>query len=1426
MIQLQKKAGAVALFLCISLLAGLFPMPAAATDTQRRRFGDIVNFVSIRLYENADGKPGAQIEENALLGKDSRMMLYYTYEITTKEKILQIEPGVRYELQISPHLVLPDLKDGRELAIEEEGQGKVEFARLYADGKSAWIEFLENREGNGTVLAEYDELLGAYFYLDCGRAPEPPEDEPPAEQACNRYVMKFENGEALSFGYAEDEPVWSKAKLAKNGSVSNKSITWTIDYTPWQNPKPEDGVSADMPFELRDTIEGAKHRYAAGSAKIDGVTAAAYTDRSSIPQQAEAYVLLETVDEDQILSFGGTKLCAGQATGKNPAKPLRITYETEIVDEILLPGNSGGQSIQNEIGLFAQKDGEFQALDVKAAKTIQIPKPKWLEKKGTTTRHPDGTGSETEWTVTFFPNGFTFGDENGLTLFDKLPAGSTLVEDSVRASQGQAQLQMDTGSNGFTVSGLSASGSQPVSVTYRTVVPEEMYDSGTNLGDNRAWFTFRYDGGDYQTPEMKAPVNSGDGSGSSGTATLLKSSRVYDAPSRSISWTVTVNPHKADFKSGTFVDDLKAGSKDCGILGHSGGMELAGGVDAVAVQLDGQKPADDKLVKLDYDNGRLTVTVGNIGRSILTLTYTAKISDPCIFAANTPKTVFKNTIASDNMVIGQSTEPRSASASATAEVSAAVLAKKEPVYHYADGSMEWTVEVNASGLAMEDICLTDELPQGLSYKADSLRTSPELPGATETVTGQQLTLALGEVSQKTNVIFTTQVDPQIFNNDSGTVMVTNTVRMTGKADGAEFQEVSHTVSKSFTNHGLVKNSKPQLDQELIAYEVLINPYGLKLPQDAALVDTLDRRLQLDMDTLRFYPAQVSGTAAAAAQKPEYKKIGEGQILQAETYDLEKNSFRVRLPVAEDDMGTYVLAYTADIIKLEKGSYSNSVSFDGSSVLLGGSKNNSVSVAGGGGGGGGGVAARKAGIAVTKKDSETGQPLEGVAFTLFQWDDAKQERGLAVARAETDGSGRAVFQVKPNAIYELEETAGLSGYDPIPGWTALPAEAVPAENGILRITAGAAKSTVQLELTNQPDKTEGPDGSGGGDDGDTGNGSGTGDGGNDGDAGSGNGTDGGSNDGDASNGSGTGDGSNNGDTSSGNGSGTGSGDVGNGNGIGNDSNAGNDNNAGNGSNGDGTGNGNGTGDGGNGSGNDSGSNSSGIGNGNGDGSGNANTGNGSGSNSSNTGSVGSGGSDSSTGSGNANSGSDDSIASDNDIAAGSDADSSDTLDVDNITVENDDNHNESSDDQKENHSDPSGDTENNSGTGSKDIAGAGTEGKNSGKAQNSRPGGTVGKKGGNGAKAKGSSSGADGSGPKNQDSSASADGSIGGDSFGMSDGSMNYNGLENGEDPLYDPKIPKTGDRTVLLLGLFLLSGVVLATMSFIRFWSGNEKKAR
>jgi len=203
------------------------------------------------------------------------------------------------------------------------------------------------------------------------------------------------------------------------------------------------------------------------------------------------------------------------------------------------------------------------------------------------------------------------------------------------------------------------------------------------------------------------------------------------------------------------------------------------------------------------------------------------------------------------MLIGsQATTGRTASADSTANVSATVLTKKAPVYDYASGTMKWTVEVDAAGLSMADVVLTDDLPVGLTYVENSLATSPTIADASASATGQTLTINLGTVTEKTTITFDTKVDPETlgFNSDQA-VVVQNTIRMNGKADGVQFAEVSHSVQQNFSNHGLVKSSKVDNGQELIQYEVLINPYHLALPESPSLVDTLDKRLQLDTDTL-------------------------------------------------------------------------------------------------------------------------------------------------------------------------------------------------------------------------------------------------------------------------------------------------------------------------------------------------------------------------------------------------------------------------------------------------------------------------------------------------------------------------------------------------------------------------------------------------
>ena len=132
-----------ALLLCVSMLAGLLPVLARATDGGPLLSG-IVTFDSITLhYAGADGQSvGTEVENNALLGKDDKLILRYTYTIT-EEQCGRITANSRYYLDVSPHLMLPNLGSGSPLkmTVENDDGTKEEkqFGIINADGVSAWM---------------------------------------------------------------------------------------------------------------------------------------------------------------------------------------------------------------------------------------------------------------------------------------------------------------------------------------------------------------------------------------------------------------------------------------------------------------------------------------------------------------------------------------------------------------------------------------------------------------------------------------------------------------------------------------------------------------------------------------------------------------------------------------------------------------------------------------------------------------------------------------------------------------------------------------------------------------------------------------------------------------------------------------------------------------------------------------------------------------------------------------------------------------------------------------------------------------------------------------------------------------------------------------------------------------------------------------
>lgn len=606
-----------ALLLCLSMLAGFLPALARAADGGPL-LSSMVTFDSITLhYADAYGKPVEPAiqtgqDTKTLLEKDQKLVLKYTYHIT-EEQCENIAAGTCYYLDVSPHLVLPaNLSTPLNLKLKDETTEQ-QFGTLYADGTRAWVTFLADSTDNSkTVLSEFAPLYDAYFYLDCNRADDVPADATEEEKKNNLYAMKFETTPetSLHFGYAENEPVTAKAQINKGGSLTGKTITWTIDYTPWQNPAEGDGVTLDTPFELRDTINNSLHSFVNGSVTIDDDPVTnTYTFRGDIPEKVEAYVLVEDSGDgaSTLLTFGGTKFNAGEATGADPAKPVAITYKTEIKDELLLPGGTGGKSVTNAADLFADKDGAFNRLNISSSSTIPIPQPIWLEKEGKTTRI-DGQGSTTDWEVVFYPNGFAFTEENHLVLHDQLPGSSEPVKGSLEVNGKPVTVNVGEDKS-FTVSPILPEGTEPVHITYQTHVPEEWYIEHDDLGSNVAYFTFEYDGASYTTPEAVKQIGSGDGSGTSGTPKLTKAGGKYNPEARTVEWTVNINPHRAYFMGGTFTDDLGAVIPACGDSGHGHGLELVNVVADIDVKIsDGansnvsREPTEDEkeLISLEY----------------------------------------------------------------------------------------------------------------------------------------------------------------------------------------------------------------------------------------------------------------------------------------------------------------------------------------------------------------------------------------------------------------------------------------------------------------------------------------------------------------------------------------------------------------------------------------------------------------------------------------------------------------------------------------------------------------------------------------------------------------------------------------------------------------------------------------------------------
>lgn len=1088
--RLKTRLGS--LLLCGVLLCSLLPLSVFAAD--RGKLEDIAKITQVDLYEGTTPTTGIKVTgENYLIKNASQMLLYYEFDIADSATI---EAGTSYAVPIPKGLKITGT--GNEaLELKYEDGTTSPFATLNWDTSGASLTFAQE-----FIDSTDHEVTGTHFYFGCAFDKSA---APKVDGVENRYNIEFTTGTTVTVGLDEDEIREQAAELTKKvaqNSGDPNLLTWTITYTPYQNTE-------KTGFQIRDTLgEGLIPAFLAADGTIDSGKVIVKRDGAEISDAAVAY------DSD-------TRTLTISNMGENKTnwdKPITITYPAKIDTALSLPkpnrtdADSLGGKLTNQAVLWGMESagGELKSLDIKGTATYTLDKTTYLSKK---VEKVGDDGRLLRWTVTVDRGVIPTG--TAITLTDTLPDSLALVTaDSDPAKQptlnGHPQsLTVDATTKSFslTLDNSSFNSDGKATLVYDTKVKEDFYEKGEDLGKNTAKLDFTIDGVGY-TPTVTVGVGMGAGVS---TAPLTKVNRGFDGgkkegylrSARSSQWTVTINPNKAVLSEAVLTDDFGSIGQDitCQGTGHTSGSSLnweeitgywGGGIrvkfdgkysgevtiqeadwtgNTCSIVADGaggvQIGTGTSLLTLTENNGKLEFKVGDVGNTSIAITYVTKLNDPCAFAGNITQHKRVTNTVTGSMKLG-SQELSGLKPNATADVSSPILKKETPIYDYASGKIQWKVTVNESGMPLGDVVLTDTLAAGLTYVDGSLQVDGPAPvtSVTAAQSGQLLTINLGDISAKTTVTFQTSIDADTLGFGKATnVSLSNSIEMSGKAFGEEFDPVSSDVSQTISNHGLNKSGTLNKANEQIEYSVTINPFHVPLT-DAFVTDTLPTGLRLDSDTVKLYQATLGGNTGndgkGAPTAAKGTEVTEGWSFTTNAAD---NSFTVKLPNGTD---AYVLTYAADILDMtKKQSYSNKIAFNtgAGASIMGGEKQNSV-VAGGGGGGGGGAASSKKGSLTLIKQGENGTVLPNVPFTLYLWDTDNNKRGMAFSQCVTDSAGKLTFKaLKLGRSYELVETTP-TGYQS--GYTlveSLPSGVTKNADGNLVIAPIAAAKQIELTLKN-------------------------------------------------------------------------------------------------------------------------------------------------------------------------------------------------------------------------------------------------------------------------------------------------------------------------------------------------------------------------
>ncbi|MEH6944252.1 SpaA isopeptide-forming pilin-related protein, partial [Bacillus sp. JJ722] len=657
-----------------------------------------------------------------------------------------------------------------------------------------------------------------------------------------------------------------------------------------------------------------------------------------------------------------------------------ITFKTKIKDN-QLPAEDKTKTYKNKASI--QPDGYADPIESNEAGVTVLTDI--LQKTGEPTKSSSGA-TTIDWTITINEHLQTIKNQDGsLKIEDTLQEGLKLVQDSVKIWDGDQDVttslgNLETSDTRFTFT-FKDTISEKYTITYTTEVTDQNFLI-TGVKEN---FTNTAVLTGTAVVDGSATVTTGVGV----SPNRISKSGTYDRSSKEITWTISINNDGVPLKNVKLTDTIAEGQ-----------TFVQGSL------------SPNNVCTYDEASKTIECNLGDINENQI-ITFKTIVDSNHHNATNNQSTYYNTaTLTHDNITDSTGEVP----VQVTSNVIKKAVAES---YNYEDRTITWKLTVNENKMSLTNIVVKDTIPDEFEYVEGSAKTSIDNIG---TFSNEGKTLIFNAnkdqvIKDQFDITFKTKVsNPDEFFKTNGKINVTNTATI--EADEIPGTVTSNEASTVIQNNIVSKKGDFNKGAKSITWQVEVNPNHITIPAGATIKDTLQEGLELDIDSVKLYSATVDPKTGALMKGAEVE-LEDGNI----QYDGKTRQFDFTFPAKATSVpSAYILVFDTDVMK--EGTYSNSVTFNGTGSDLTGQSNNYVIDKASMGGTGAGNTKT---IKIEKVDKDTKEKLSGAEFELWMEHPRLGEETF-VRTVSSDSKGQVSFdRLRSGIKYIVKEVKAPEGY---------------------------------------------------------------------------------------------------------------------------------------------------------------------------------------------------------------------------------------------------------------------------------------------------------------------------------------------------------------------------------------------------------------